>query len=344
MSLITHKIIPDVSLEETSLRGRVKHYRKRIQGIEKFLKERPTEWGKFQNEFNSEVNAVFREIMMFEKENMFSADENKIYKLKKIFTNKIRKIFERGNYITWSLRKPYGYAGDFRIIEDIYENNPTTLGVDRLFDNYFMMSSISIAVRNRKNDLKRMATNFVSNRQGEPLRIMDLASGPCREVQELYTEQKELYKNVTFDCYDSDKHSITFASQRLKNIPNVNFIHENAVRIAFRKDIHSLINQKYDLIYSTGLFDYFEERLSTKLIGNLKQLLKPNGVMIISSVRDKYSNPSVHFMEWVGEWPLVYCDDDSFRSYFVNAGLKKSQLELNYEQQGILQYVLAWNK
>lgn len=344
MNPIINKTIPEVDVEETSLRGRVKHYKKRVQEIEQFLKKYPTEWGKFQNEFNSEVNAVFREIMMFEKENMFSANENKIYKLKKIFTNKIKKIFERGNFITWSLRKPYGYAGDFRIIEDIYENNPTTLGVDRLFDNYFMMSSISIAVRNRKNDFKRMVTNFVSEHHGEPLRIMDLASGPCREIEELHAEEHELYKSVTFDCYDSDKHSITFASQRLKEIPNVNFIHENAARIAFRKNIHSLIAQKYDIIYSTGLFDYFEERLSTKLIGNLKHLLNPDGVMIISNVRDKYSNPSVHFMEWVGEWPLVYCDDDSFRRYFVNAGFKKSQLELNYEQQGILQYILAWNK
>ena len=244
----------------------------------------------------------------------------------------------------WTIEKPYGYAGDFKIIEDIYENNPVTTGVDRLFDNYYMMSAICIAVRNRKNDFKRMVTNFVANRQGEPLRIMDLASGPCREVEELHAEEKNLYKQVTFDCYDSDKHSITFASERLKNIPNVNFIHENAARIAFRKNIHSLISQKYDVIYSTGLFDYFEERVSTKLISNLRQLLKPNGVMIISNVRDKYSNPSLYFMEWVGEWPLVYCDDDSFRSYFVNAGFKRTDLELNYEQQGILQYILAWNR
>ena len=328
----------------SSLRATVKKYKKRAEEIEKYLNKNPQEWGKFQNEFNSEVNAVFREIMIFEKENVFSGNEERIYKLKRIFINKIKKIFTRGKFMDWTIEKPYGYAGDFKIIENIYENSPETVGVDRLFDNYYMMSAICITVRNRKNDFKRMVTDFVSKRQGESLRIMDLASGPCREVQELYTENKELYKNVTFDCYDSDKHSIAFASERLKNFPNVNFIHENAARIAFRKDIHSLINQKYDIIYSTGLFDYFEERVSTKLIANLRQLLNPNGVMIISNVRDKYSNPSLYFMEWVGEWPLVYCDDDSFRNYFVNAGFKKSQLKLNYEQQGILQYVLAWNK
>ncbi len=332
------------NMTETSLRATVKKYKKQFDRIEKFLSKNPREWGKFQSEFNAEVNAVYREIMLFEKENMLSNNEEKVYKLKKIFINRIKKIYIRGNYIDWTIRKPYGYAGDFKIIEDIYGNNPTTTGVDRLFDNYFMMSAISIAVRNRKNDFKRIITKYVASRQEEEIRIMDLASGPCREVKELHDEEGELYQNVTFDCYDNDTHSIQFASKLLKDLPRINFVHQNAARMAFKKDIESLIESRYDLIYSTGLFDYFEERLSTKLIGNLKKLLTPNGILVISNVRDKYSNPSVHFMEWVGEWPLVYCDDDSFRSYFLNAGFKKEELEFNYEQQGILQYVLAQNK
>lgn len=334
---------PPNRANETSLRGRVKHYKNQMLEIEKYLLKNPGEWGKFQSEFNAEVNAVFREIMLFEKENMANGHEDKVYNLKKIFINKIKNIFIRGSYMDWTLKKPYGYAGDFKIIEDIYENSPSTLGVDRLFDNYYMMSSICIAVRNRKNDFKRMVTQIVSERKDEPLRIMNLASGPCREVVELFKENKSLYKNVTFDCYDSDAHSIKFASDRLKDNTHVNFICENAARIAFRKDIHSLIDQKYDIIYSTGLFDYFDERISTKLIHNLKKILNDNGTLIISNVRDKYSNPSLYFMEWIGEWSLVYCDDDSFRNYFINADFKRENLKLNYEQQGILQYVLAHN-
>ena len=69
-------------------------------------------------------------------------------------------IFVRGTLIDWSLRKPFGYAGDFKIINDIYENNPDTVGFDRLFDNYFQMSAISIAVRNRKDDFTEADIKF----------------------------------------------------------------------------------------------------------------------------------------------------------------------------------------
>lgn len=333
-----------LNMTEASLRTKVKRYKKRVDEIEEYLVKNPEEWGKFQGEFNWEMNSVFRDIMNFERENIAIGRDDKVYKLKRIFTKKIRKMFERGDLTKWILEKPYGYAGDFKIIEDVYQNSPTTIGFDRLFDNYVQMSAISVAVRNRKNDFKKMITNFVSKRLGTNLRIMDLACGPCREIKELLFEKPELYKNVVFDCYDSDKNALKFSSEILSQHSNINFVHENAARIAFRKDINSLINKKYDIIYSTGLFDYFEERLATRLIENLKKLLTKNGAMIISDVRDKFSNPSVHFMEWVGEWDLVYCQDDKFKDYFTNAGFKSTDLKIDYEQQGILQYIMATNK
>jgi extracellular factor (EF) 3-hydroxypalmitic acid methyl ester biosynthesis protein len=342
MSSVMHKPI-ELKTAETSLRAKVKHYKKMAREIEEYLLKKPYEWGRFQSQFNAEVNNVFRDIMNFEKEDVRSGDE-KTYKLKRIFTSKIRKIFQRGDLTEGILEKPYGYAGDFKIIEDVYENNPKTTGFDRLFDNYVQMSSISVAVRNRKDDFKRMITEFVKDRQDRPLRIMNLASGPCREVGEMLLSESELYKNVTFDCYDSDERAIKFASTLLAKYSNINFVKENAARMAFRKDIHSLIDEKYDLVYSTGLFDYFEDRLATRLIANLKKILTPDGLLVISNVRDKFSNPSVHFMEWVGEWELVYCEDDEFRSYFFSAGFGEDQIEPRYEQQGILQYVLASNK
>ena len=328
----------------SSLRKKVKHYKEVAQEIEKYLLKNPHEWGKFQSEFNLEVDAVFRDIMNFEKENVFSDQEDKVYKLKRIFVNKIRTTFERGDYIDWSIRKPYGYAGDYKIIEDIYQNNPKTVGFDRLFDNYFMMSAIAIAVRNRKDDFKRMIVQFLEERKNDPIKIMVLASGPAREIREILRQNNKLCSDVIFDCYELDVRAIEFAGSLLEGHSNVNFIQENAVRLAFRADIHSLIDTKYDLIYSTGLFDYFEESLATRLIGNLKNLLNPKGKMIISDVRDKYSNPSVHFMEWVGDWPLVYRTDTEFREIFINAGFSESDLEPRYEQQGILQYIKAVSK
>ncbi len=326
-----------------SLRTKLRLYSKRACEIEGYLSKSPQEWRKFQREFNSEVNSIFRDIMNFEKENFSKGNEEKVYKLKQIFINRIRELFLKGAYNEWSLRKPFGYAGDFKIIDDIYQNNPTTIGFVRLFDNYFLMSAISVAVRNRKEDFKKLIINFISDRQDHKLRIMDLASGPCRELEEILFSTASLCKNVTFDCYDNDERAIEYAKGLLDGRSSVNFIKENVIRIALKKDIYSMIEKKYDLIYATGLFDYFSERVSVALVQNLKKLLNPNGILAISNVRDKYSNPSVHYMEWVGDWNLVYRDDEEFKNIFLEAGFSEDELKMQYEQQRIIQYIVASN-
>ena len=334
-----------IKKEETSLRNTVRHYLRRAKDIESYLSKRPKEWGRFQAEFNAEINSVFRNIMEFEKISLAKNREDKVYKLKRLFINRIREMFLRGEYINWSLRKPFSYAGDFKIIDMIYLNDILTTGFERLFDNYFQMSSISVAVRNRKEDFKRMIVNFIKERNGQKLRIMDLACGPCREIKDILSEDGSLFKNIVLDCYENDSNAIEYAKALLaKHACEINFLKENAVRIALKKDIGCLIGERYDFIYSTGLFDYFEEKIAIRLIQNLRKLLKPDGVLAISDVRDKYSNPSIHFMEWVGDWNLVYRDDDSFREIFIEAGFKENELDFQYEQQGILQYIIASNK
>lgn len=338
------KFYAETLVGDISLRNKIKLYKKRAQEMEIYLSKRPREWEKFQDDFNQEVDAIFRDIMNFERVSLSKGLEEKVSKLKQIFVGKIRPIFVRGEYISWSLHKPYGYAGDYKIIDDIYRNSPQTQGFDRLFDNYFQASAISVAVRNRKDDFKRKVLDFVKREYNRPLRIMNLASGPCRDLQEMLSVNGTQCNNVTFDCYDQDEKALVFAKNLLADQSNVNFIKENALRIAFRKNITSLIKNKYDLIYSAGLFDYFNEKVASRTIHGLRNLLTENGILLIANVREKYSNPSVHFMEWVGDWNLVYRDDDAFRNIFIDAGFKKSELKLEYEQQGIMQYITASHK
>jgi SAM-dependent methyltransferase len=326
---------------KASLRSLIKIYKKRAAETEDYLSKHPDEWGQFQNEFNSEVNAIFREIMNFEKESLANGNAYKIEKLRSIFINKIRELFLKSDYFKWCLSKPYGYSGDFKIIDDMYQNNPSSNGFNRLFDNYFQVASICAAVRNRKEDFKRLIAKFVNERKEEELRIMNLGCGPCRDVQELFMTRSIMNDRVIFDCYDHDDRAINFAKSLLGDNPSINFIKENALRLAATKNISSKIDKKYDLIYVMGVFDYFNHKISVKLVSNLKKLLKEGGVLAVSNVRDRYSNPSIHCMEWVGDWILIYRTEEEFNKIFLDAGFKEANLKIQHEQQGIMQYVIA---
>ena len=327
---------------KASLRSQIKIYKKRAAEVEAYLLKHPDEWGKFQSELNSEINAIFHDIMLFEKINLSKGQEERVRKLKRIFINKIRHLFLKGPYNEWGFSKPLGYAGDFQMIDYIYQNNPTTTGFARLFDNYCMMSAISVAVRNRKEDFKRLITDFIKERYaGHKLKIMDLASGPCRELCEILSSDPSIADKATFDCYDHDARALEYARNLLKCYGNINFIKKNAVKIALKKDISRLIDKQYDFIYSTGLFDYFNTQIAMGVVRNLKALLKPDGVLAVSTARDKYSNPSLYYMEWSADWNLVYRDEEEFKHIFREAGFTDNQLKIQYEQQGIMQYMIA---
>jgi len=326
---------------ETNLRKRIKAYQRRIAHIQEYLSRLPEEWGRFQSEFNQEVNGIFRDLMLFEKENVAKGSEDRAYKLKMFFIKHFRELFVKGKCLQKSLNKPYGYAGDFEIIDDIYQNQPDTVGFDRLYDNYFQMSAICHAVRNRKEDFKRFALRAMRDNPKKNFKILVLASGPCRDVYELLSGPLHDRRDVIFHCFDADPNSMEYGKTLLGNDMRVTFFKQNAVRLALRKDITKNMEGGYDFIFSTGLFDYLDEKISVRLIHNLRELLSARGVVAISDVRDRFSNPSIYFMEWVADWNLVYRDDDDFRKIFVEAGFSRDEYKIGFEQQGILQYIYA---
>jgi len=322
--------------------SRIKVYRKLRAEIQDILSKNPDDAPKFQEIFNLTVDRVYQDIMDFERENIekFEAD---VYRLKKIFDKRYRKNFLCGEYIKWVFNKPYGYSGDFKIIDNIYQNQVRTTGFDKLWDLWFQQLAASVSVRIRKDDFKKSISDFIKARPGKKLRIMNLASGPAREIKELTNanDTTSFLDNVIFDCYDFDIKAIEYAKQLLGYQKNVNFFQKNAIRLALKKNIETEIQYKYDLIYSTGLFDYLDERIAVRLVSNLKKLVNRDGMIMISNALDKYSTPSPTWMEWIGEWYLIYRTEDEFKNIFLAGGFAPSDIEILPQYNRVMQYGLA---
>ncbi len=330
------------NFEEFNIKKIVDYYRRRLKRTRNYLEKFPNEWEIFQNKFNKEMDQLFTQIIFFEKRCIQKGKEEQLFRIKQLFVKRLRKHFYFGELPRWSIDKPYGYAGDFKIIDEIYKNSPVTNGYERLFDNYFLMSAISISVRNRKEDLKREILKYIKQcSPNKHIRIMNLGSGACREIKELLTENAGLEKRTHFDCYDVEKMANAYASQLLTCYDNISFITKNLIKIALSRDVTKNIGCEYDLIYSIGLFDYLNYKISVKLVKNLRKLLKKNGVLLIADMRTRYYNPSVFNMEWACGWDLIYRNDDEFKQIFIEAGFKSQDLWHDIENQGIIQYIRA---
>jgi SAM-dependent methyltransferase len=104
-----------------------------------------------------------------------------------------------------------------------------------------------------------------SENLGQKLTILNIASGPGRDLAESIKENPNL--SLGIDCVDLDVEAISYAKNLLPPAAPVNFIHQNIFKFN--------ANRSYNIIWSSGLFDYFDESAFKSILTRLLGWLNP---------------------------------------------------------------------
>ena len=80
---------------------------------------------------------------------------------------------------------------------------------------------------------------------------------------------------------------------------------------------------KFDLIYSTGLYDYLNAKTAKKLTGHLFSMLQPGGKLVIANFLPTIED--IGFMEACMDWFLVY--RDRFEMMGLTEFIKQSEIQ-----------------
>ncbi len=230
----------------------------------------------------------------------------------------------------WAYQKPLGYAGDFKIIEKIYNFDRSSLPHLVKWDDYFHSQKAPQAVRNRLSffldQLWKTKTDHPSGTQ-----ILNVASGPGRDM---YEALKVLgASDLIIDCVEQDIHAIDFAKSLCQEfLHNINFLHKNIFRF--------VTNTTYHLIWSAGLFDYFNDNLFKRTIRNLSKSLKPNGRMVIGNFSP--NNPSRGYME-LCNWKLIHRSKEHLLQLAKECGFHDRQIHVEQDPEGINLFLVITN-
>lgn len=218
-----------------------------------------------------------------------------------------------------SLRKPYGYAGDFMIIDKVYQYS--ICKKYKLWDEYSHNQIAVQAVRNRKEYFKEIMQIEHENRKG--FSLLNLASGPARDLLELY----EKIENPTIEtyCIEYDPHAIKYAMGLTKKYNNL-IEYENANIYKFDCD------KKFDVIWSAGLFDYFDDKTFVKILKKILNWTNEGYEIILGNLK---SNPSRYYLEVLGEWYLHYRDEKDLIKLANQAGISNDRIEIKQEKAGV---------
>lgn len=217
------------------------------------------------------------------------------------------------------INKPYGYAGDFHIIDRIYTRDVSTRYPK--WDKFSLSNSAAQAVRNRKDYFKTKVTQTLA--KGGLL--LNIASGPARDLYELYTENPHL--NISTTCVEMDENAIKYAKKlNERHLEKTTFIKKNIFR--FNTD------HTYDMIWSAGLFDYFDDKAFILLLRKFRDWVKEDGEIIIGNFNENY-NPSRAFMEIFGEWYLNHRTEEQLYYLAKQAGFEANKIHVGHEPENV---------
>lgn len=219
--------------------------------------------------------------------------------------------------------KPLGYAGDYEMVNMI-ARNPFEGGsvFAKVVNLWFLSQWPAKAHRNRIEYLKEqlVCESLRGARRGRPIRVLNLGCGPAREIQ-LFFREPAVCNHAQFVLWDFNDETIRHTADVLEQLKR-----ETGCRASVqiqKKSVHQVLkegsrtiampdDQKYDLIYCAGLFDYLADRTCKQLMNIFYDRLGPGGLLLATNVADR--RPFRHMLEFVLDWHLIYRDAAMSRS------------------------------
>jgi extracellular factor (EF) 3-hydroxypalmitic acid methyl ester biosynthesis protein len=222
----------------------------------------------------------------------------------------------------FGLRKPRGYAGDFEMIDRIYTKWISPDESKARWDEFFRAQHAPAAVRNRIKYFRDQVCRIENKCSPDSINVLNVGSGPGRDVLECLKANTR----AKFDCIDIDENALAYARNLCREYSDrIRFYRQNVLRLSG--------HNKYQLIWSAGLFDYFSDRLFCFVLRRLASFLDAPGEIIIGNFGIR--NPSRIWMETVGNWRLEHRSAEQLCKLAVQAHLPPAAINVYSEPEGV---------
>jgi SAM-dependent methyltransferase len=240
----------------------------------------------------------------------------------------LASIFLQDPYSRRAVEKPRGYAGDAVMLDYIYRPGRSSLdGVAGVIHEATTTLPNAKSILWRQEYLASLIAQRM--REGTAIEVLSVASGHMRELDVLPTITAS--RNVHFTALDTDADSIAEAKSTYSDYNITGKVGSFATLIRDRKR-----SDKYELIYSAGLFDYLQDSTATALVASMYGRLKPGGVLSIGNfTRNSHGRG---FMAGFMDWCLLYRDESDMRR-LVDAACPKASHRIFRDQPGNVVYL-----
>jgi len=256
----------------------------------------------------------------------------------------VGEILQHGALQLHARVKPRGYAGDYVMLQRIWEHWVGDEPVGRAMDQFFQEQAAPQAVRNRT---RLVADRFVAAFRGrrgsaEQFRIVSVGSGPAIDI-ELAVRQlgPAERRELRIALLDLDPLALEHARERLGRLVGAHQIQayrENLYRLPRLPRTADLL-QTADFVSCLGLFDYLNDKDSAELLSCLWRHLASPGELILFNFAP--TNRSRAYMEWIGNWYLTYRDAAALKRLADSVLANATEITIAAENSGASLYLVG---
>lgn len=235
-----------------------------------------------------------------------------------------------------AVEKPRGYPGDYAMLEMAYNNRTVSAGIGGHLDRFSLDRPYSEAIRQRKDMMRDLLGGYFNGTGCHTLRVINLASGGCRELRELFSRPNRNTAPVDLLCIDQDEEAIAFAREQIQSLDtgpvSVRFLHGNILRLG---ELNVGPDNSIDLIYSIGIADYLQDRMLHRLFQDSYRKLRPGGQLVVA-YKDRERNKPLAF-NWYVDWHFVPRNEPEFVSLIKAAmGERNISIDITREKSGVI--------
>jgi 2-polyprenyl-3-methyl-5-hydroxy-6-metoxy-1,4-benzoquinol methylase len=242
----------------------------------------------------------------------------------------------RSRYWNRSSVKPHGYAGDFRMLEWMYDlehdrcADVTQPAVVNVLDALYAGVHSVQAVWHRRRWFADLVRRERQRRAGH-VRVLDVACGGSRYLRDVMAGRNGAAgMQVVF--VDQDPAAISFVESWC---PSPGCVTECAPARDLRDAVAIHRHEGFDVVLATGLFDYLPRADAEALLGDMTTLTRPRGVTAICNFSPDDGSRLVK--DWISEWALTYRTEDELAALFP----RPAAVELDRSPDGGLIYASA---
>lgn len=242
---------------------------------------------------------------------------------------------ETGALQTRARQKPRGYAGDDIMLTQIYERTVAHGALGRLFDEYFQQLDAPEAVRGRIEFSARAIIEAVRKSERVEFRLTSVGAGPAIDIQLALERWPDAPPPADVTLLDLDQEALDRAQARLAPLlpdDRLRVSRENLYRLPTQESKAALLAES-DFLVCLGLFDYLDDRDAEAMLRRFWQSLRPGGALLVGNFAPH--TQSRGYMEWIGNWYLIYRTREQFAQLAERAGIPTDAFRIEAEPQGV---------